>query len=86
MYGQGPRLGDDWYERLPGLPMYFYDANSVRREFEPYGLVEFSEIDEPSGGGVALPFLNVICRRQRSFQHRQCCPERLDYQAPSSDV
>jgi SAM-dependent methyltransferase len=63
MYGQGPRLGDDWYERLPGLPMYFYDADSVRREFEPYGLVEFSEIDEPSDGGVALPFINVICRR-----------------------
>jgi SAM-dependent methyltransferase len=61
MYGQGPRLGEDWYERLPNLPMYFYDANSVRREFGPYGLVEFSEIDEPSGGGVSLPFINVIC-------------------------
>jgi SAM-dependent methyltransferase len=63
MYGQGPRLGDDWYERLPGLPMYFYDADSVRREFGPYGLVEISEIDEPSDAGVALPFLYVICRR-----------------------
>ncbi len=63
MYGQGPRLGDDWYERLPGLPMYFYDAASVKREFGPYGLLEFSEVDEPSGGGVSLPFLNVICQR-----------------------
>ena len=63
MYGQGPRLGDDWYERLPGLPMYFYDADSVRREFAPYGLVELSEINEPSDGGVALPFINVICKR-----------------------
>ena len=63
MYGQGPRLGDDWYERLPGVPMYFYDAESVRREFGPYGLVEYSEIDEPSDGGVTLPFINVICKR-----------------------
>ena len=63
MYGQGPRLGDDWYERLPGLPMYFYDAESVRREFESYGLVGCSEIDEPSEGGVTLPFINVICKR-----------------------
>jgi SAM-dependent methyltransferase len=63
MYGQGPKLGDDWYERLPGLPMYFYDSESVQREFGAYGLLEFSEIDEPSGGGVTLPFLNVICRR-----------------------
>jgi SAM-dependent methyltransferase len=63
MYGQGPRLGDDWYERLPGLPMYFYDADSVKREFGPYGLIDFSEIDEPAGDGATLPFINVICRR-----------------------
>jgi SAM-dependent methyltransferase len=63
MYGQGPRLGDDWYERLPNLKMYFYDAESVKREFGPYGLLEFSEIDEPSGEGVSLPFINVICER-----------------------
>jgi len=63
MYGQGPRLGDDWYERLPNLPMYFYGAESVKREFGPCGLLEFSEVDEPSGEGVSLPFINVICRR-----------------------
>lgn len=63
MYGQGPRLGEDWYERLPGLPMYFYDAQSVEREFGAYGLVELSEVDEPSGGGLSLPFINVVCRR-----------------------
>ncbi len=63
MYGQGPRLGEDWYERLPNLPMYFYDAASVTREFGPYGMLELSEIDEPSPGGASLPFINVICRR-----------------------
>lgn len=64
MYGQGPRLGEDWYERLPGLPMFFYDGDSVRREFAPYGLVEYSEIDEPmDGGGSTLPFITVTCRR-----------------------
>src|SRR5690606_13293438 len=36
MYGQGARLGDDWYERGPGLQMFFYDAASVEREFAPY--------------------------------------------------
>ena len=63
MYGQGTRLGDDWYERLPDLKMYFYDAASVAREFGPYGLVEQSEIDEPAHGGVSLPFINVVCRK-----------------------
>ena len=62
MYGQGPKLGEDWYERLPNLKMYFYDALSVQREFGPYGLVEISEIDEPTGDGTTLPFINVICR------------------------
>lgn len=63
MYGQGPRLGEDCYERAPGLPMFFYDAESVRREFGPYGLVEFYDLDEPTGGGATLPFIQVVCRR-----------------------
>jgi hypothetical protein len=63
MYGQGTRLGDDWYERLPDLKMYFYDADSVASEFGRYGLVEQSEIDEPARGGGSLPFINVVCRK-----------------------
>lgn len=63
MYGRGPRLGDDWYEIMPGVKMYFYDADSVRREFGPYGLVDLSELDEPSPhGGGSLPFLIVACK------------------------
>lgn len=62
MYGQGARLGDDWYERLPNVKMYFYDAESVKRELGPYGLVEYSEVDEPSGS-VSLPFINVVCKK-----------------------
>ena len=63
MYGQGPQLGEDWYERHPNLPMYFYGPESVEREFGPYGLVEFSEIDEVVGASESLPFINVVCKR-----------------------
>jgi len=63
MYGQGTRLGDDRYERLPNLGMFFYDADSVRQEFGPYGLVDFSEVDEPSPAGATLPFITVVCRK-----------------------
>lgn len=63
MYGQGIRLGDDWYERMPNLKMYFYDTDSVRREFGPHGLVEFFEIEEPSLSGGSLPFINVVCKK-----------------------
>ncbi len=64
MYGQGKQLGEDWYERLPNLPMYFYDRASVQRELGNHGLLEITEIDEPSHGGTSLPFLHVVCRKQ----------------------
>lgn len=63
MYGQGTRLGEDWYERLPNLTMFFHDSRSVERDFGPHGLIEHSEIDEPARGGAPLPFINVVCRR-----------------------
>jgi SAM-dependent methyltransferase len=67
MYGRGPKLGDDWYEIMPGVKMYFYDADSVRQEFGPHGLIELSEIDEPAPHGGSLPFINVICRAGSPF-------------------
>jgi 2-polyprenyl-3-methyl-5-hydroxy-6-metoxy-1,4-benzoquinol methylase len=65
MYGQGPRLGDDWYEIHPGLKMYFYDADSVEREFGAHGLVEQSKLEEPLHNGSSFPFINVVCTKVR---------------------
>jgi 2-polyprenyl-3-methyl-5-hydroxy-6-metoxy-1,4-benzoquinol methylase len=62
MYGCGPKLGEDLYERFPGLPMYFYDEASAGREFGPHGLVEITKVDEPTHADT-LPFLNVVCRK-----------------------
>lgn len=47
MYGGGKQLGKDRFELMKGLNVFFYDSASVKREFENYGLIEFSEIDEP---------------------------------------
>jgi SAM-dependent methyltransferase len=63
MYGQGVKLGDDWFERGPGLHMFYYDATSVTRDFGAHGMVEFSEIDEIMPGGGTFPFFNVICKK-----------------------
>ncbi|GKY91370.1 hypothetical protein MPSEU_000109200 [Mayamaea pseudoterrestris] len=64
-YGQGTPLGEDYFERMPGLKMYFYDANSVEREFGLFGLVEQSEMNEPHhGNGAFFPFINVVCQRK----------------------
>ncbi len=62
MYGRGQKLGEDWYEVQPGARMYFYDADSLRREFGGFGAVDFSDINQPLLRGEARPFRNVICR------------------------
>ena len=61
-YGQGTKLGEDYFERMPGLKMYFYDSVSVEREFGPFGLVQQTELDEPNHG-VNFPFINVDSHR-----------------------
>ena len=66
MYGRGTKLGNDWYEIMPDVKMYFYDADSIEREFGPHGLVEFSEIDEPALSGGSLPFVNVVCKNGKN--------------------
>lgn len=64
MYGRGERLGEDWYEVLPGVQMYFYDADSLQREFGSYGELEITRIEEPTHGGAGLPFLNLRCLKR----------------------
>jgi 2-polyprenyl-3-methyl-5-hydroxy-6-metoxy-1,4-benzoquinol methylase len=63
-YGEGIQLGDDWFERGPGLQMFYYDAASIQREFGAHGLVEFSAINEPMPDGQTFPFFNVICKKK----------------------
>lgn len=63
MYRQGKQLGEDWYEPHPGIEMFFYDAQSIQREFGPYGLSDFSESDEPQLNGKELPFITITCSK-----------------------
>ena len=46
-FGKGKYLSKDRFEIEPGLKVFFYDPESIVREFSPFGLVEFNEIDEP---------------------------------------
>ena len=60
MYGKGGELSKDRFEIMEGVKMFFYDSNSVRREFEKYGLIEFSEIDEPNKNMKDKPTMNFV--------------------------
>lgn len=45
-FGQGKPLGKDRYETIPGVTLYFYDTQSIQKEFGQYGLVSYQEITE----------------------------------------
>jgi len=47
LYGSGRYLSKDRYEISKGLKVYFYDDESVSREFSEYGLIRCIDIDEP---------------------------------------
>lgn len=61
MFRQGKQLGEDWYEIHPGIRMFFYDDESLKREFGPYGLIEISDIGEPQHNGAVFPFKTAVC-------------------------
>lgn len=61
MYGQGTKLGDDWFETHPGMRLFFYDEHTVARDFGSYGSVTCTEIAEPMPNGGTRPFLYVVC-------------------------
>lgn len=46
-YGMGKEIGKDRFEIPEGARLFFYDEDSVKQEFENYGLIELFEIDEP---------------------------------------
>lgn len=61
-YGQGIKLGEDWYETHPGVKLFFYDADSLRRELGAYNLVAIENVDEPVHDGTRRPFLQATCQ------------------------
>ncbi|HDR4424012.1 TPA: class I SAM-dependent methyltransferase, partial [Bacillus cereus] len=55
MYGKGKQLDKDYFEIMEGVKMFFYDSESVKQDFNKYGLVQVSEIDEPNKNMVNKP-------------------------------
>jgi SAM-dependent methyltransferase len=60
MFGKGKQLSKDRFEIMKGLKMFFYDSESIKQEFGKYGLVEFSNIDEPNKNMENKPPVNFI--------------------------
>lgn len=70
MYQKGACIGPERYETLPGVRIFFYDADSVRREFGAHGLVECADFTEPgkhsNGAPPPLQYLMIRCRKEKT--------------------
>lgn len=67
MFGKGKKLSEDYFEIMEGVKMFFYDSESIQKEFEKYGLIEFSEIDEIDKNNKNKPpinFLMIKCKKE----------------------
>lgn len=58
-YGQGKHVSKDRFEMFGGVQIFFYDKESVRREFEKFGLLEIKEVNE------SYPFFVIFCSKKR---------------------
>jgi SAM-dependent methyltransferase len=56
-YGQGKFVSEDRYEIFDGVQLFFYDKESIKSEFNEYGLFEISEISE------SQPFFLIKCKK-----------------------
>ncbi|MCG6191483.1 class I SAM-dependent methyltransferase [Maribellus maritimus] len=66
-YGNGEEISKDTFKTGHGVNLFFYDADSVKKEFGDYGLIKSEEISEPSMNVDNKPsqrFIQIICRKQ----------------------
>lgn len=65
-FGVGKKIDKDTYETKFGIPLFFYDADSVQSEFGDFNLIEAKEINEPAGNIGDRPpqrFWQIACKR-----------------------
>lgn len=59
-YGQGTPIGKDRFELFGGVQMFFYDVDTIKKEFGASGLVEIRAVEEN------YPFYLIICKKAGS--------------------
>ncbi|MBL8090210.1 MAG: class I SAM-dependent methyltransferase [Anaerolineales bacterium] len=58
-YGVGEKLGKDLFKTKDGVELFFYDEESIKEEFEPFGLVEATLVEE----SPATKFWKIMCTK-----------------------
>jgi SAM-dependent methyltransferase len=66
LYTKGKLVSKDRFEVMKGAKLFFYDTESIKKEFEKYGLMDFSEIDEPvkfNNNCPPMKFILIKCKK-----------------------
>lgn len=63
LYGKGKQLSKDRFERIKGAQLFFYDEDSIKREFRGCGLIDIRKIDEPVKSHPPMKFTVIICKK-----------------------
>ena len=66
LYGKGKKISRNRYEIAKGLKVYFYDNDSVLKEFEEFGMIECIDFEEPvkfMDGEEPIKLKFVICKK-----------------------
>lgn len=68
-YGEGIEISPDRFESRHGVKLFYYDHESVDREFEQYGLIEAKEINEPANteSRPSQKFWQITCRKKQLY-------------------
>jgi SAM-dependent methyltransferase len=65
-YGKGKEVAKDTYEISQGAQIFFYDYETVIKDFKKYGLTDFKEIEEPNTAalnGSSSKFILITCEK-----------------------
>lgn len=66
MFGHGKPVSKNRFRIQNGLNLLFYDPETIKKEFSPFGLTGFREIDEPVKhleNEEPMKFWMVVCRK-----------------------
>ena len=66
LYGHGRWLSKDRFEIARGLKVFFYDPESVLKEFSKFGRIEYMNIEEPvkfMEGEKPVKMIQVTCSK-----------------------
>ena len=67
LYAKGKLVSKNRFEVMKGAKLFFYDSDSIESEFKEYGLMDYSDIDEPmkfNNNHPSMKFTIIKCKKR----------------------